>query len=115
MIDLKLKVVRFQNQDVIATSEIAASGVALTAGEYYVTPLAEYRESGSVYNYNYDFVKFLYNPGEENHMAISGGFGSSSTVANKYTYAWYDGGSSAWYTENKTKGSYGGAYPTKSN
>lgn len=111
MIDLKLKVVRFQNQDVIATS----GALGLTTGETYVTLYDEYIESGNVYNHSYAFLRFMYNPGEENHMAIYGAFGSSSAAANEYTYAWYDGGSSAWYTENKTKGSYGGVYPTEGN
>ena len=108
---LELKVIRFNNEDVIATS----GAFALTAGETYVTLYDEYIESGNVYNYSYDFLRFMYNPGEENHMAVYGAFGSSSSVSNKYTYAWYDGDSSNWYTENKTKGTYGGVYPTEGN
>ena len=111
MMEFRLEVIRFQNEDVIATS----GAFELTAGNSYVTLYDEYIESGNVYNYSYAFLRFMYNPGEENHMAIYGAFGSSSSAANSYTYAWYDGDSSTWYTENKTKGSYGGAYPTKSN
>ena len=111
MIELKLEVIRFHNEDVIATS----GAFELTSGETYVTLYDEYIESGNVYNYSYDFLRFKYAPGEEDHMAIYGAFGSSSTVSNKYTYAWYDSGSSNWYTENKTKGTYGGNYPTEGN
>ena len=108
---IKLEVIRFESEDIIATS----GAFLLTSGETYVTPYDEYIQSGNVYNYEYDFLRFLYNPGEENHMAVYGAFGSNSTVSNKYNYAWYDCGSSTWYTENKTKGSYGGVYPTEGN
>ena len=111
MMNIKLDVIRFANQDVIATS----GAFELTTGETYVTLLDEYKESGSVYNFDYTYIRFLYNPGEENHMSVYGAFGSSSSAANKYTYAWYDGGSSNWYTENKTKGSYGDTFPTEGN
>ena len=108
MLDLKLEVIRFINEDVIATSNF----YELTSGETYVTLYDEYIQSGNVYNHSYDFLRFMYNPGEENHMAVYGAFGSGNTVSNKYTYAWYDEGSSNWYTENITKGSYSGNYPT---
>ena len=111
LVNLELEVVHFAGEDVIATS----GAFALEAGQTYITLYDEYIESGNVYNFSYAFLRFMYNPGEENHMAIYGAFGSSSSAANSYTYAWYDGDSSTWYTENKTKGSYGGNYPTEGN
>ena len=102
MFALKLEVARFRSEDVIASSP-----VFLTAGQSYVTRLTEYQESGSVYNYSYDVVRFVYNPGEEDHMAVYGAGSFSTKALNKYVYAWYDGGRSAWVTEEKTKGEYG--------
>lgn len=111
MIDLKLDVIRFHSEGVITTSD----AFALTSGETYVTMYDEYIESGSVYNISSAFLKFKYNPGEVDHMAVYGAFGSSSSTSNNYTYAWYDGDSSSWWTEGKLKGDYNGVYPTEGN
>ena len=107
MPELKLSVIRFPAEDVIATSP-----VFLTAGKTYVTSYDEFIQGGGVYNYNYAIIRFLYNPGEEDHMAVYGAGGANLTKFDGYTYAWYDGGRTAWVTEDKTRGEYGGSFPT---
>ena len=106
--DLNAEVVRFRSEDVIATSP-----VLLTAGKSYVTSYDEFIEGGGVYNYNYAIIRFMYDPGEEDHMAVygAGGSGSASKFSN-YTYAWYNGSRGAWVTEEKARGEYGGSFPT---
>ena len=109
---LKLEIVRFQDKDVIAASGPAFD--PLTAGQTYVTSHDEYiqgggRETGS----SYAIIRFLYNPGGEDHLAVFGAGGASSgTKFNGYTYAWYEEAGAGWVTEGKTRGEYGGSFPT---
>ena len=105
MMEFRLEVIRFNNNDVIATS-----AYPLTPDNCYVTKYDEFIEGGGSYSYSYDFIKFYYNPGNEDHLAVYGASGPDKL--QDYTYAWYDSGRESWLTENKEKRSYGGSYPT---
>ena len=77
----ELQVIRFANEDVIATSDVFPTDTAyhLTAGQSYVTTYDEFIEGGGSYDWEYAFLRFLYNPGEDNHLTVYGAFGSNSS------------------------------------
>ena len=113
MNEMKFEVIRFNSEDVIATS--GAHGFAPTAGPstYYTSTINEWNQAYADGKVDYDVssndVLLLMTFTDQSTVNSMVQFAENQPFPNGRPYAWYNAG--YWWTEEQVFSTYGGNLP----